>query len=483
MAVSISQLGYRKLSKMIFEWQAADRASLLAVFILMEVTLHWFWCLFVWWQQDAINAYVDIVLLYPLWLGITLMGVFFLGIIKYLSHVRYNDERLYKWQILIMLPYTLYIAAVIIIMGYSSLFAGVSLVGGAMLGMMLIKRRYVWRIFLLQILLTLLAIISPYFGVHLPNLRQLTVIYPLLDTYSYLNYNEVMAIENAMAALTFKNDTLDWGNISDLQRSSAFFWRATHVFLALPKAIFIVYMFRTLLLILDDSKQEILQHASQDELTQLASRRYGLTKMQKSLATLEEGQDLSVILLDLDWFKGINDTYGHEVGDQVLVEVAQTLLQSLTDEAIISRYGGEEFLIVLPNTKHDSAMVVAQQLQRSIAAHAIHVNDGICFNVTASLGLYTLTHDEQTCIKQAYDILLQKQAATQLSQSKTNKSHSKKRAGNHKTTVQLPSDICQRLISMADKALYDAKGRGRNQVISANEMSAASNSSKSLYGT
>lgn len=484
MAVSISHLGYRKLSRMIFEWQAVDRTSLLAIFIVMEVSLHWLWCLFVWWQQDALSDYVDIALLSPLWLGTTLIGLFFLGIIKHLSRSGDNDDHLYKWQILLMLPYSVYIAIVIVMVGYSSLFAGVSLVGGAMLGMMLIKRRYVWRIFLLQVLLILSAIISPYFGIHLPNLRQLTVIYPLLDTYSYLNYNEVMAIENAMAALTFENNTLDWSNISELQRSAAFFWRSTHVFLALPKAIFIVYMFRTLLLILDDSKREILQHANQDELTQLKSRRYGLRQMQQALVRMRDKQDFSVVLLDLDWFKDINDTYGHDVGDQVLVEVAQTLLQSLADEAIVSRYGGEEFLIVLPNTTHDSAMETAQQLQRSIAKHVISVENGISFNVTASLGLYTLTHDEQTCLKQAHEIAVQKEAAIQLSNPKNIKSHSKKRTNNHMLTAQLPTDICQRLISTADKALYEAKDRGRNQVVSANDMLAAEkNTVSTIYAS
>lgn len=483
MAVSITHLGYRKLSQMIFEWQAADRTALLAVFMAMEVLLHWLWCLFVWWQQDALNTHVDITLLYPLWLGITVMGVFFLAIIRHLTYFRNDDDTLYKWQILLMFPYTLYIAIVIVMMGYSSLFAGVSLVGGAMLGMVLIKRRYVWRVFLLQIVMIFLAIISPYFGIQLPNLRQFTAIHPLLGISSHLTYNEVMAIENAVAVSIFKSGTFDWNSVRDLHHSSVFFWRSTHVLLALPKAVFIVYMFRTLLLILDDSKKEILHHANQDELTQLKSRRYGLAQMQQSLLALQEEQDLSIVLLDLDWFKGINDNYGHDVGDQVLVEIAQILSQSLTEDAIVSRYGGEEFLIVLPNTAHDSAMVITQQLRRSIAEHIIDVDDETCFQVTASFGLYTLTHDEQTRIKQAHKILAKQTASTQSVKPKTRQSHSKKRVDHQIAAADLPNDICQRLISTADKALYEAKNRGRNQVVSANEMSSANSQVASLYGT
>lgn len=223
MAVSVSHLGFKKLSQMIFEWQAADRTSLMALFIVMEISLHWLWCLFVWWRQDALHAYVNMHYLYPLWLGISVMGLFFLCMVKYLPHSGSRRDILDRWQIALVLTYTFYIATIIVVIGYSSLFAGVSLVGGAMLGMMLIKRRYAWRMFWLQIILMLLAITSPYFGITLPNLRQLTVIHPLLETHNYLTYNEIMAVENAVAASAFENNVLSWDSITEIQRSSAFF--------------------------------------------------------------------------------------------------------------------------------------------------------------------------------------------------------------------------------------------------------------------
>ncbi|BFM04038.1 hypothetical protein Psyaliredsea_26850 [Psychrobacter alimentarius] len=133
-------------------------------------------------------------------------------------------------------------------------------------------------------------------------------------------------------------------------------------------------------------------------------------QMKEALIAIKDQQDFSVILLDLDWFKEINDKYGHEVGDRVLAEVAQTLLQSLAEETIISRYGGEEFLIVLPDTKHDSAMLIAEQIRLSIANQVITVEDDVTFNVTTSLGLYTLTHEERNCIKQTQEILAQQEA-------------------------------------------------------------------------
>ena len=472
MAVSIYRLGYKKLSQVIFEWQAADRASLLALFMVMEVSLHWLWCLFVWLRRDSLNDYVHINFLYPLWIGVTLVGLFLWWMVGHLSQMRGDDNALDKWQVVLIVPYTLYIAVVIIMMGYSSLFAGVSLVGGAMLGMMLVKRRYVWRLFLVQIALIFLAIISPYFGINLPNLRQLTVIYPLLDTHTYLTYNEVMAIENAMAASIFKNETLGWDDVSILQRSSTFFWRSTHLYLALPKAIFIVYIFRTLLVILDDSKKEILTHANQDALTHLYNRRCGLMHMQQALLAIKEKQNISVILLDLDWFKSINDNFGHEVGDQVLREMAQTLLRSLQKDAIVSRYGGEEFLIVLPNTSHDKALIIAEKLRQNIIQHVINVDANIRFEITASLGLYTLGYDELRAIIEEFQ-LNKGITDTLLSQSQSATGRRKKHRNIKQLNAQqdqLFNDICPYLISIADEALYKAKHQGRNQTVSANEL-------------
>ncbi|HAR76811.1 MAG TPA: GGDEF domain-containing protein, partial [Psychrobacter sp.] len=126
------------------------------------------------------------------------------------------------------------------------------------------------------------------------------------------------------------------------------------------------------------------------------------TQMQQALLAMGDQQDFSIVLLDLDWFKNINDNYGHDVGDQVLSEIAQTLLNSLTEEAIVSRYGGEEFLIVLPDTSHDSAMMIAKQLRRDIAEQVISGDNHADFNVTASLGVYTLTHDERAHIQREY---------------------------------------------------------------------------------
>ena len=465
MAVSIHQLSYTKLSHIIFEWQAADKASLLALFIVLETSMHWFWCLFVWMFQGAYGDYVQMTLLYVMWAGITVFLAFFWWLVGYLSHIKNDSQRLYYWQVILIVSYSIYISVIILVMGYSSLMAGVSLVGGAMLGMMMIRRRYIWRAFLLQLFLIVLATIAPYFGIDLPNLRQINIAASPFHIHNHLNHNDTLNIENAIAVSIFHNNTLMLDDLHHLHQLSALFWRMTHMYFALPKAIFMVYVFRTLLLILDDSKEEILRHANQDELTKLHNRRYGLSQMIEAIINTETGQDYSVILLDLDLFKQVNDTHGHDVGDQVLCEVAYILSGAFTETQIISRYGGEEFLIALPGIDHHTAMTVAEQLRGDIAMHTVKVNAVTKFQMTASFGVYTLTYEELA--KVIYDKKADK--ATYLTSKMERRQASADKAWEQ-TLTQLSTDICQRLISTADKALYEAKDLGRNQVISANTL-------------
>ena len=205
--------------------------------------------------------------------------------------------------------------------------------------------------------------------------------------------------------------------------------------------------------------------------------------MQQTLAVTMEGQDYSVVLLDLDLFKQVNDSYGHKAGDQVLHEVAEILATSLPSKAIVSRYGGEEFLIVLPNTMHNETMTISEQIRARISQHIIKTDEGCSFRMTASLGLYTLTSDELDRIKEKHfskeklnsiakfkpKLMLPRFKSPEFNQHKTNLLTESLSASQQ----QLPNDICQYLISVADKALYKAKNMGRNQVVSANEMLAA----------
>jgi diguanylate cyclase (GGDEF)-like protein len=134
------------------------------------------------------------------------------------------------------------------------------------------------------------------------------------------------------------------------------------------------------------------------------------------------GLPLSLIVADLDYFKKINDTHGHPAGDNVLVKVASRLRSCIRPQEALGRYGGEEFLIVLPGSSHLTAMAVAERMRHAIASQP-EIIGGTTLNLTISAGV----------------------ASSDL----------------------FPSVTTEELISRADVALYAAKDAGRNCVVQA----------------
>lgn len=116
-------------------------------------------------------------------------------------------------------------------------------------------------------------------------------------------------------------------------------------------------------------QKELLQRLSRtDGLTGLCIRHYWESRVRDLLAQARRHpQPLSLILLDVDHFKAINDTHGHSVGDQVLQQIALQLQANLRETELLGRYGGEEFALVLPNTGVDAALATAERLRRVIA--------------------------------------------------------------------------------------------------------------------
>ncbi len=151
-----------------------------------------------------------------------------------------------------------------------------------------------------------------------------------------------------------------------------------------------------------------LERRLHDEI--LRSRRYNLP--------------LSIFLLDIDYFKKINDTHGHQVGDMVLKELAQVIVSSVRELDIITRYGGEEILVILPNTSEASAVILAERLRRTIEDSIMVMPDEKegrqAIRITVSIGVAGFRQ---------------------------------KTSGSRK------------LMEKADMALYRAKNEGRNRVI------------------
>ena len=156
-----------------------------------------------------------------------------------------------------------------------------------------------------------------------------------------------------------------------------------------------------------------------DPLTRCYNRRAMDEFIDQAIANSRRyGSDLSVVMLDLDHFKKVNDTYGHETGDSVLRAVSRTILSTIRKCDYLVRYGGEEFVLIMPATKLSKAVDVADRLRRIIENLAIQC-DGNRIRVTASFGVAELKKDHDR---------------------------------NH-------------LFREIDNRLYDAKARGRNRIV------------------
>lgn len=161
-----------------------------------------------------------------------------------------------------------------------------------------------------------------------------------------------------------------------------------------------------------------------DALTQLYNRRYLMATLEKELQRAErKGSSLSLVMIDIDHFKQINDQYGHQGGDQALAALAQVSRTGLRSYDFVSRYGGEEFVLTLPETIHEDALAIAERLRAKIQRHNY---SGILKKLatTASMGVSTYPAESVSSVAD--------------------------------------------LIRAADDAMYRAKAAGRNRVFSMN---------------
>ncbi|QAZ40553.1 GGDEF domain-containing protein [Methylibium sp. Pch-M] len=127
--------------------------------------------------------------------------------------------------------------------------------------------------------------------------------------------------------------------------------------------------------------------SSRDALTGLANRRqFDLALERETDRVARSGEAALVLLLDIDHFKRVNDTYGHAAGDLVLQAVARTLQECVRPMDTVARYGGEEFAIVLPNCPPAFAQAAAERVRRAVEARTVPLPQGITLSVTLSAG-------------------------------------------------------------------------------------------------
>ena len=128
--------------------------------------------------------------------------------------------------------------------------------------------------------------------------------------------------------------------------------------------------------------------ATVDPLTCIANRQTVLTRLEEELGRAARyRRPLSVVMVDLDHFKRLNDTFGHEAGDTVLRAVADRIASNIRSTDLVGRFGGEEFLLVLPETDADAAATMAEKLRRVVAGTPVRLREGNSATVTLSAGV------------------------------------------------------------------------------------------------
>ena len=157
----------------------------------------------------------------------------------------------------------------------------------------------------------------------------------------------------------------------------------------------IYYFISQLLQKINETQQKLLALASVDDLTQLYNRRYFFERFNQEVERAKRYQrPLSCIIMDIDFFKHVNDSYGHLAGDQVLIDIAQILRNNCRQSDLAGRYGGEELIILLPETEAGGAMIIADRIREMIEEHQTVDGRGAVIGVTVSMGLASLAGAE-----------------------------------------------------------------------------------------
>ncbi|MHC4983735.1 MAG: GGDEF domain-containing protein [Planctomycetota bacterium] len=173
--------------------------------------------------------------------------------------------------------------------------------------------------------------------------------------------------------------------------------------------------------------EEVQREAMTDALTGIANRKYfDATLRAGAKNAMETGDDLCLLMIDIDHFKRFNDTYGHLIGDEVLRVVARLLTENVKGRDTPARYGGEEFTVILPHTGLSNAATVAEQIRNALASRKVH--------------------DKRT--DQSYGTLTVSIGVAKFQ----------------------PGEPLDTLIQRADQALYRAKNQGRNRVVTEDEL-------------
>jgi diguanylate cyclase (GGDEF)-like protein len=268
-----------------------------------------------------------------------------------------------------------------------------------------------------QLITGLLLGVLPFLGLILFNRKH--VFYA-----ACLMWVEIVGLAIAVSTGLLPNAPLFIDQVKPAQVPLAFL--LVQILMSAPIAAVVYIMGHSLMQGIVLRENKILELSRRDGLTGLWNRRYLNEVLEHEIALTHRNlYCLSILILDLDFFKKINDTFGHHAGDKVLLATSAVLQKCARTTDYVGRYGGEEFIVILPNCDARMSIEVADRYRKSLEAQKIHVGDHV-IQVTASFGVTTML-PTNTCLY----------------------------------NMQMCLDD---LMNTADKALYEAKEQGRNCV-------------------
>lgn len=366
----------------VLDWSAVDKGILLPLILIPIYAQYLLWAGYVLLRDDR-TLLADVVFLEGQ--GSVVMD-FIVGALALLAlgaalRRRWPDARWYQY--LCALYYSLTLMYCGYIIGALSFAAGVVLVGAPLVGFILLDRAVVYVAWAAAVVAMLVASYAGAIGL----VQYAPAIVPPVPGDS----------------------------------ANQLFWTTSTIYFAAPHLVIIMALADFLLGRWREREKAFRTLSYTDVLTGVHNRRSVLQLLEREVAKRHRrGAPVSVVLVDLDHFKQVNDTWGHPAGDRVLTTASAILADCLRQSDALGRVGGEEFLLVLPDTDIDGARVIAERCRQRLAETNITAENGVTFQVTGSFGI----------------------------------------SGNARD----PGIAVDALVAAADDALYRAKQNGRNRV-------------------
>ncbi|ELA08181.1 diguanylate cyclase [Moraxella macacae 0408225] len=400
-----------------------DKFILFILLTMAELALHGSWYAFMLSSksQNIIgigNIVVDDVMLSLAMFALALFSLSILAIAGVLN-IPENTARWFWVQGSYVLMYLFYGLLFTLAIGENTSAVGIMFLGSMVLGLFLLR----WRFILTAYLLCVAALLFFLANQHFQYFRSVPSFYPTENLYGTP------------------------------------IWQLSYLYLALPKVTLTVLAVAQVLRVLEKQEQSIYRLSEVDALTGAYNRR-SVYAFFNHLWAYRDWQVTSVIYFDLDKFKNINDTYGHPIGDKVLIQAVQAVKTVLPKQAVLGRLGGEEFLVILPNSEQHEAQTFAEKIRHAIANSPITLTEKAHIKanqgrhqliVTTSLGAGSVYRIGETLAnpqKPSFLRYLRQQTAPNLG---------------------LPIAF-EKLIHRTDDAMYQAKTTGRNRLVLAKPM-------------